>query len=227
MPTEGARAGAARRARLHGLYAIVSGPDPVEAARAAVDGGARVVQLRMKDLPAGEVLAAARRIAEAVRGRALLLVNDRPDVALLSGADGVHLGDEDLPVPEARRLLGPDLLVGRTCRTLEEVRAAIAQGADHAGFGPVFATRTKALAVEPRGLGTLEEAARAAGAPLVAIGGIGLERIADVARAGAACAAVVEAIFGSGDPRENAARLAAAFERGRAERAGGAEGGGR
>lgn len=229
MPTEGAPAGAARRARLRGLYAIVSGPDPVEAARAAVDGGARVVQLRMKEAPAGEVLAAARRIAEAVRGRALLLVNDRPDVALLSGADGVHLGDEDLPVPEARRLLGPDLLVGRTCRTLEEVRAAIAEGADHAGFGPVFATRTKPLAVEPRGLGALEEAVRALGAPLVAIGGIGLERIAEVARAGAACAAVVEAIFGSGDPRENAARLAAAFERGRAGRAaaGPAEGGGR
>lgn len=214
MPTEGA----ARRARLDGLYAIVSGRTPLEEARGAIEGGARVVQVRLKAAPAGEVLDVTRRIVEVARGRALVIVNDRADLALLSGADGVHLGDEDLPVPEARRLLGPDLLVGRTCRTLEEARAAIRAGADHVGFGPVFPSRTKPLDLPPRGLDGLREVSAGLGAPVVAISGIGPSNIADVGHAGAACAAVVDALFGSGDPRENAARLAEAFARGRERR---------
>jgi thiamine-phosphate pyrophosphorylase len=209
MPTTD---GAARRARLAGLYALVKAP---EEARAAVAGGARVVQVRIKGAPAGEILDAARRIVGLARDRALVIVNDRADLALLSGADGVHLGDEDLPVPEARRLLGPDRLVGRTCRTLEEARAAIREGADHVGFGPIFASRTKPLGIPVRGLDALREVAGALGAPVVAISGIDLSNVAEVARAGAACAAVVDAIFGAGDPAANAARLAAAFEAGR------------
>jgi len=209
MPTKD---GAARRARLAGLYALVKAPGE---ARAAIAGGARVVQVRIKGAPAGEILDAARRIVGLARDRALVIVNDRADLALLSGADGVHLGDEDLPVPEARRLLGPDLLVGRTCRTLEEARAAIREGADHVGFGPIFASRTKPLGIPVRGLDALREVAGALGAPVVAISGIDLSNVAEVARAGAACAAVVDAIFGAGDPAANAARLAAAFEAGR------------
>jgi thiamine-phosphate pyrophosphorylase len=201
----------ARRARLRGLYAIVARP---EEAAAAIAGGAAVVQVRLKDASAGEILKVAREIVALARGRALVLVNDRADLALLSGADGVHVGDEDLPVPEARRLLGSELLVGRTTRTLAEARLAVAEGADHVGFGPIFATTTKALAVPPRGLAPLREVSAALGAPVVAIGGIGADTIADVARAGAACAAVVGAIFGKGDPVENARRLAAAFEAG-------------
>lgn len=217
MPTPDA-ARAARLSRLGGLYAIVPSRAPVEAARAAIEGGARVVQMRMKDAPAGAVLEASRRIVALARGRALVIVNDRADLALLSGADGVHLGEEDLPVLEARRLLGPGLLVGRTARTIEEARAAIRDGADHVGFGPIFPSRTKPLAVAPRGLGALREAALALAAPIVAISGIDETNVADVARAGAACAAVIGAIFDAGDPRGNAARLAAAFEAGRAAR---------
>jgi thiamine-phosphate pyrophosphorylase len=205
-------AGSERRARLRGLYAIVSRP---EEARAAIDGGAAVVQVRVKGAPSGEVLRVAREVVALSGERALVIVNDRADLALLSGADGVHLGDEDLPVAEARRLLGPDLLVGRTARTLAEARAAIDEGADHVGFGPIFASRSKALAVPPRGTAALAEAAGALGAPIVAIGGIGAETIGEVARAGAACAAVIDAIFGAGDPAANARRLAAAFEAGR------------
>lgn len=215
MPGPEASAGAARRARLGGLYVIVGGPDPVEQARAAIAGGARVVQVRVKDAPAGAVLEMARRVVALAAGRALVIVNDRADLALLSGADGVHLGDEDLPVAEARRLLGPDLLVGSTTRTLEEARAALAEGADHVGFGPIFATRTKALPVSPRGLDALAAVTAALPAPVVAIGGIGQDTIAGVARAGAACAAVIEAVYGAGDPAANAAVLAAAFEAGR------------
>ncbi len=212
MPTGAAAPGAARRARLDGLYALVKAP---EEARAAIAGGARVVQVRVKDAPAGEVLEVARRTVALARGRALVLVNDRADLALLSGADGVHLGDEDLPVPEARRLLGPDLLVGRTTRTLDEARAAIAAGADHVGFGPIFASRTKPLAILPRGLDALRQVADGLGAPVVAISGIDASNVAEIARAGAACAAVVDAIFGAGNPEDNARRLAAAFDEGR------------
>ncbi|HTN54333.1 MAG TPA: thiamine phosphate synthase [Anaeromyxobacter sp.] len=213
MPPSASEA-AARRARLAGLYAIVGGDDPVGQARAAIAGGAGVVQLRMKGAPAGAVLASARRIVGAAAGRALVIVNDRADLALLAGADGVHLGEEDLPVAAARRLVGPDLLVGRTSRTLAEARAAVAEGADHVGFGPVFASRSKALAVPPRGAALLSEVARELGAPVVAIGGIGLATIGEVARAGAACAAVIDALFGAGDPAANATRLAAAFAAG-------------
>jgi thiamine-phosphate pyrophosphorylase len=208
---------AARRARLRGIYALVRTP---EEARAAVEGGACAVQVRLKDAPAGEVLEVARRVVGIAAGRALVLVNDRADLALLAGADGVHVGDEDLPVPEARRLLGPDLLVGRTCRTLEEARAAVAAGADHVGYGPVFASRTKPLPVPPRGIAALSEVCAGLGAPVVAISGIDLANVGEVARAGAACAAVVEAIVGRGEARENAARLAEAFERGRSARDG-------
>jgi len=203
--------GQERRARLRGLYAIASRP---EDARAAIEGGAAVVQVRVKGAPSGEVLRIAREIVALARGRALVLVNDRADLALLSGADGVHVGDEDLPPAEARRLVGPDLLVGRTARTLEEARAAIADGADHVGFGPIFGSRSKAVGVQPRGLDVLREVAGSLAAPVVAIGGIGIETIGEVARAGAACAAVIDALYGEGDPVSNARRLAAAFAAG-------------
>ncbi len=216
--TGGERTRAGRLARLHGLYAIVGDDDPVGLAVAALDGGASVVQVRMKASPAGAALDAARRIVEAAAGRALVVVDDRADLALLAGADGVHVGDEDLPVAEARRLLGPDRLVGRTCRTPEDVRRAADEGADHAGFGPMFASRSKAVAASPRGLEGLRRAAGGSPVPLVAIGGITLETIGEVAAAGAAAAAVIEDLFSRGDVRERAARLAAAFEAGRGGR---------
>lgn len=200
-----------RIARLRGLYAIVGDEDPIGRARLAVEGGAGVVQVRMKSSPAGAVLAAAREVAALCRGRALVIVNDRADLALLAGADGVHVGDDDLPTAEARRIVGPEMLVGRSTRTLAEARAAIAAGADHVGFGPVFSTRTKEIAAAPRGLDALHEVASGLGAPVVAIGGITLETVDEVARAGAAAAAVIEDLFSRGDVRERATLLAARF----------------
>jgi thiamine-phosphate pyrophosphorylase len=209
---------ARRLARLRGLYAIVGDDAPVERAAAAVAGGAAAVQLRMKAAPAGAILEVARRIVGASAGRALVLVNDRPDLALLAGADGVHLGDEDLPAAAARRLLGPDLLVGRTARTLEDARAALAAGADHVGFGPVFPSLTKPLAVAPRGLETLAAVCAALPAPVVAISGITLSNVADVAAAGAACAAVVGDLLVGGDVAARAAALVRAFTQGEGRR---------
>ena len=228
MTAGGEKTHAGRLGLLRGLYAIVGDEDPVGRAGAAVDGGARVVQVRMKGSPSGQILSAARAVVELARGRALVIVDDRADLAVLAGADGVHVGDEDLPPAEARRIVGADLLVGRTCRTPEEIRAAVRSGADHVGFGPMFQSRSKALAVEPRGLEALEEAATASPAPVVAIGGITLETIGEVARRGAAAAAVIEDLFSRGDVRERAALLARAFEDGtRAERVGSGRGGGR
>jgi thiamine-phosphate pyrophosphorylase len=205
---------AARLARLRGLYAIVGDADPVGRAEQAVAGGAGVVQVRMKRSPAGDVLEAARRIVERARGRALVIVNDRADLARLAGADGVHVGDEDLPPGEVRRLVGESMLVGRTCRTLADARAALAEGADHVGYGPVFASRSKPIAVAPRGLDGLREIAAGLGAPVVAISGITLDTVAEVAAAGAAAAAVIEDLFERGDVRTRAAALAARFEAG-------------
>lgn len=216
MPIDPGQEHDQRLARLRGLYAIVGDADPAGAAGAAIDGGAGVVQVRMKKASAGAVLEASRRIVGLARGRALVIVNDRADLASLAGADGVHLGDEDLPPEEARRVVGPAMLVGRTCRTLEEARSALAAGADHLGFGPVFESRSKALTVPPRGLDALREVAARCGAPVVAIGGITLETIGQVADAGAAAAAVIEDLLGRGDVRGRAALLAARFREGKA-----------
>lgn len=185
-------------ARLSGLYAIAdSGVRPelevVEKVRALCAGGARVVQLRLKREGAREALAIARASVALCRERGVLcVVNDRTDVALLSGADGVHLGAEDLPVAEARRI-APHLLIGATVRDLESVRQASAEGADLVGYGPLFGTKTKSLNVPPRGLEALRALCAASPLPVVAIGGIDRARIGEVARAGAAMAAVVGA----------------------------------
>jgi len=210
---------ARRLARLRGLYAIVGDEDPVARAEAVLLGGAAVVQVRMKETPAGAVLEAVRRIAALAAGRALVIVNDRADLAILGGADGVHLGDEDLPVAEARRLLGDALLVGRTVRSADDARRALSEGADHLGYGPVFPSRTKPLAVAPRGLGGLGAVCAAIPAPVVAISGIDLSNIGEVARAGAACAAVIGDLLDRGDPRARAALLVRAFEEGAGRRA--------
>lgn len=208
----------ARLARLTGLYAIVGGRAAVAQAEAAVAGGAAAIQVRLKDAKPAEVLEVSRRVVALAAGRALVLVNDRADLALLSGADGVHVGEDDLPVAEARALLGPDRLVGWTAKTIEEARQGIAAGADHVGFGPVYVSRTKSMGPPPHGAAGLAEAVAALPVPVVAISGIGAANIAEVARAGAAAAAVIEAIYGEGDPRQNAAALARAFAEGRARR---------
>jgi thiamine-phosphate pyrophosphorylase len=208
--------GRARLARLSGLYAIVGGSDPVGQAEAAVAGGAAIVQVRMKAAHPAEVLEVTRLIVARSRDRALVLVNDRADLALLAGADGVHVGEDDLPVREARQLLGPDRLVGWTARTVAEARRGIEQGADHVGFGPIYVSRTKSMGPPPHGVEGLAAAVRElAPVPVVAISGIGAANVAEVARAGAAAAAVIEAIFGGGDASQNAAALRRAFEDGR------------
>ncbi|MGQ9592083.1 MAG: thiamine phosphate synthase, partial [Planctomycetota bacterium] len=152
---------------------------PLEAAlRAALEAGAEMVQLRAKVRPDGEVLAAARRLRElTARAGALFVVNDRPDLAVLACADGVHVGQEDLPVAEARAIVGPERLVGVSTHGPEQARAAERAGADYVGAGPVFPTSTKE-AGPPIGPDGLAEILGAVSIAAFAIGGIGPDSVA-------------------------------------------------
>lgn len=207
-------------ARLHGLHVLADDDprwrhDPVAVARAACAGGAAVVQLRAKHATDGETL----RLAEAIRALtreagALLFVNDRFDLALAAEADGVHLGQADLPpgrLPEAARRA---LLVGRSTHTEEQARNAKDEPVDYVAFGPVFGTGSKASEYDARGLPMLARAAAlAAPRPLVAIGGIDAGTAAEVRRAGAAAVAVISAVAHAADPEAATRALVTAFAR--------------
>jgi thiamine-phosphate pyrophosphorylase len=211
-----------------GLYALCD--DTVrpqlalqEKAARLLAGGARVLQLRVKRTPMREALAAARAIARACReAGALLVVNDRVDLALLADAHGAHVGDEDLPPQAARALLGPGRLLGVTVRSAAAARQAHEAGADYVGMGPVFATGTKVVPAPVMGLERFGAEARASPLPVVGIGGVCLSNIAEVAAAGAHAAAVVSDALLAEDIAARAQALARAFDSGRARaRAGG------
>jgi thiamine-phosphate pyrophosphorylase len=150
----------------------------------ALAAGVRVVQYRAKEVNTRLMLAEAAALKKLCQG-AIFLVNDRVDVALAVGADGVHLGQEDLPFDAARELLGPDKIIGITVSTLEEALSAARQGADYLGVSPIFFTRTKPDAGLPTGLSLLREIRNAVDLPLAAIGGINLTNAAVVITAGA------------------------------------------
>ena len=176
------------------------------------------MQLRGKDLGGKEMLEIAEMIRKATLNTGtLFVVNDRIDVALLSGADGVHVGQSDLPARAARAMLGPDAIIGVSTATVEESIEAEAEGADYLGVGPIFPTGTKADAGEAIGLAAITAIKRAVRIPVVAIGGISLANIADVARAGADSAAVISAVVCSDDMARATRELANEFERGRTE----------
>jgi thiamine-phosphate pyrophosphorylase len=177
-----------------------------EAVAAACRGGVRVVQVREKEAPDAEVLAIARDLAAVAReAGALLLVNDRVEVAVEAGADGAHVGPEDMAPAEARRLLGPDLLLGVTTHGLAQANRAVADGADYVGIGPVFPTETKVLRVRVIGPEAAGRVAAAVPIPSFAIGGIGPGNVRLVRAGGCGRAAVCAGILGTDDP-ESAAR---------------------
>lgn len=210
----------ARRALPRGPYLLCDDtvrpelPLEEKAAR-LLAGGARILQLRMKRTPMREALAAARAVVAACRrADALCVLNDRVDLALLADADGVHVGDEDLPPEAARELLGPARLLGVTVRSAELARAARAAGADYVGLGPLFGTVTKQVAAPVLGLARFAEVVRDCPLPVVGIGGVGLGNIAEVAGTGAHGAAVVSDALLAEDIAERVRGLTAAFERG-------------
>ena len=202
-----------------GLYALLDdsvrpGLDLLGAARAVFEGGAKVLQLRLKTLSDRRALAlccSVVAIARELGGR--VIINDRVDLALLSKADGVHLGDDDLPLGQARALLGTRALIGATTRTLAQIQQAAAEGADHVGLGPIFDTSTKRVPHTPLGIAGLAQIARVSPLPIVAIAGLRLENLSEVARAGAHCAAVARGLLEADDLRERARALQAEFSR--------------
>jgi thiamine-phosphate pyrophosphorylase len=202
-----APARSATAARLHGLFVLADDDprwphDPVAQARAACAGGAAVVQLRAKRAGDRDALAWADAIRELTRRAGVLFfVNDRFDLALAAGADGVHLGQQDLPPAAIPATLRERLLVGRSTHTPAELRAARDEPVDYVAFGPIFGTHSKESEHEPRGLEMLAAAVReAAPRPLIAIGGIGADNAASVMSAGAAGIAVISAVAGALEP---------------------------
>jgi thiamine-phosphate pyrophosphorylase len=170
-------------------------------------GGAQIIQLREMVLSDSELLDIARRVRQWTRKAGVLfIVNNRPDIARLVDADGVHLGQEDMPVREARRIIGPDALVGVSTHDLEQIRRAVLDGASYIGVGPTFHSQTKEFDQFP-GLDFVRAAAAETTLPAFAIGGIGPSNIADVIEAGIRRVAVGSAISKADDPRIVAAEL--------------------
>ncbi len=209
--------------RIQGYYAILDVPGtsldlPLEIRHASelLAAGPCCLQLRAKQLG----LAALCELGHALRPLCNqhgvpLCVNDRLDVALAVGADVIHLGQGDLPLAEAVRVRSavraPALAIGISTHDIDQARAAVAGGADHIGFGPVFQTQTKPDAESAVGLSTLREVAAAIHVPVVAIGGITLDNVAAVARAGASAAAAIAAVDGAPDRTMAGRRIALAF----------------
>ncbi len=205
------------RDQVRGLYVItddtlVPGLGHLEITRAALAGGARIIQLRDKRRDAGALLPIAREMRAWCRAAgALFIVNDRADLALAADADGVHLGQTDLPVAETRRLLGPHRLIGISPENEEQVRRAEAEGADYLGVGAVYGSATKPDAGAAVGVEQIRRFRSITSLPIVAIGGITAERVPKVIAAGADSVAVISAVVAAHDVVEAARRFSSAF----------------
>lgn len=202
--------GGVGRASLRGVHLVSDRhlcPRLMEAVAAAIEGGVVAVHLREPDLPAGELWELARQLRALTQRRALLVINDRIDVALAVGADAVQLGARSLPVAVARRLVGRRLLLGRSVHSLPEAVQAQQDGADYLLLGTIYATRSHPDAT-PAGPELVRQARAAVSLPIIAIGGIAATNAPAVMQAGADGVAVISAILGAPDPRQAAADLA-------------------
>lgn len=200
------------------LYAVtdrswLGGRTLAEAVEQALRGGVTMVQLREKHASDSELIALAKTLAPVcARYGAPLILNDRPELVAACGADGAHVGQSDMELRAARRLLGPDKLLGTSAHSAGEAEAAYRDGADYLGTGSVFATSTKSDA-SPLPRGTLAEICRAVPIPVAAIGGISEENLPQLAGSGVDGVAVVSAIFAQPDIEAAARRLRAAADR--------------
>ena len=208
-----------RSRQVRGLYVIVDpeatkGRDVIEIAEATLRGGASVIQLRDKTRDKGEVLQIARTLKALCDAHdALFIVNDDADIALLSDAHGLHVGQTDLPVREARRVLTPEQIVGRSNNGVEESLHSAGQGADYVAVGAVYSTTTMGKSGRTSlGPDMIRQVKQAVSAPVVAIGGINADNIGEVARAGADCICVVSAVTYADDPGRSTAELVEIIE---------------
>ncbi len=178
----------------------------------AVAAGVAVVQYRRKNAATRDLYQEAIRLRQACPPPAIFLINDRVDIALASRADGVHLGQGDLPCAAARRLLGNRATIGVTVHSVADAVRAVAEGADYLGVSPIFATSTKKDAGPPAGLTVLSDIRRIVSLPLVAIGGITLATAGEVIKAGADALCAISAVVASPDVRLEAAKFQALFK---------------
>ncbi len=187
------------------LYALTDsrlslGRSVEEQAKALLSSGIRILQYREKHASAAKMLEECRLLRRlTLEAGACFLVNDHIDITMLCDADGVHIGQDDLPVAEVRHLLGPDKIIGLSTHSPAQAEAAVACGADYIGVGPIFATQTKEDVCAPVGFGYLDWVAEHIGLPFVAIGGIKESNIFQVARHGAKCCALVSEFVGAPD----------------------------
>ncbi len=183
-------------------------------AEMAIGGGADTVQFRQKAGKTRDLLKAAQEVQGiCARHGVPLIVNDRADIALAVGSAGVHFGQDDLPIAVGRKLFPPDSIIGASARTEEKIMEAIAKGADYIGFGPIRQTSSKPDAEAPKGLDALTRMCDIAQCPVIAIGGITVEDVYDVIRAGAHGVAVISAVCGEPDPPAATQRLVAEIRR--------------
>ena len=199
-----------------------AGADLAETVAAAVRGGANMAQLRDKGAPPRETLALARRLRAATRGRALLIIPGRADLAALSEADGVQLGENSIDVASARRLLGDGALIGRSVHSEEGALRAQDAGADYLILGTIFATPSHPGGATG-GLELMRRVADRADIPILGIGGVDADNAADIIRAGAGGAAVISAVIAAKNPADAATRLIATMRQARGETAGAAK----
>ena len=205
--------------RIRGLYVIVDpevtgGRDPLEIARAAINGGARMLQLRDKLRDKGEQLPLGLALRDLCAANdALLIVNDHADLAAALGPDhvGLHVGQTDLPVAEARKILAPGQVLGRSNREIDLIIESQEMGADHVAFGAMYTTTTKQVTRAPQGPERLRQARAATNVPLVAIGGITADNVAPVVEAGADAICVTAAVGSAPEPEAAAAALTEAI----------------
>ena len=205
--------------KVRGLYVIIDpevtgGREPMEIARAAVRGGARMLQLRDKLRDKGEILPLAQELQSLCEANdVLLIVNDHVDLAAAVGSGGVHVGQTDLPVSQARQVLAPGQVLGRSNREVDLLIESQEMGADHVAFGAIYQTTTKPGGRGPQGPERLKAARAVTKVPLVAIGGITAENVAPVIEYGADAVCVTAAIGLADDPEGAAARLVEAIAR--------------
>ncbi|MGH9138192.1 MAG: thiamine phosphate synthase [Acidimicrobiales bacterium] len=192
------------------LHVIV---DSVELARAALDGGTPLLQVRVKDVSDRERFERTAEIADLCRTRgATCIVNDRADVAFAVGADGVHVGADDLPVTVVRQIVGSRLLIGGTARDPATARRLVAASADYLGVGPCYPTASKNGLPEPGGPERVRAVASAVDVPVVAIAGITADRVPELVAAGAWGVAVISAVRDADDPAQATKELLAALD---------------
>jgi len=202
--------------QIHGLYAVIdiqslTGRNPVEITRQVIRGGAKIIQLRDKTTKKKDLLPIAQVLSDLCKENgALFIMNDNLDIALAAGADGLHIGQEDLAVSAARKLAPIDMIIGCSVFNAQQAQQAVAAGADYVAVGSIFPTPSKDTIV--LGLETLRQVKQAVSVPVVAIGGINISNAVEVKKAGADSIAVIGAVLGADSPETAARELIKIFE---------------